>query len=241
MSHTRIEMVPAPDGSGEFALTVVAPEGGSGPGVLLLQEIFGVGEFLFAKAEDLAAAGYVVGCPDVFWRIEPGFAVAHDEAGMGAAFAAMGRYADEVDEPTKVADLVAAFDALGAAPEVGGRAVAVMGYCLGGRLAYELAMAADPVACVSYYGSGIHERLDGADAITCPVLFQYGGDDPFIPVEQIEAVTAAFDGQDHVTVVVEADAGHAFENLYAGAFANEEAAARSWPRTLEFLSAHLRP
>ena len=56
-----------------------------------------------------------------------------------------------------------------------------MGYCLGGRLAYELASAGEPDACVSYYGSGIASLLDLADDITCPILFHFGGNDPFIP------------------------------------------------------------
>jgi carboxymethylenebutenolidase len=152
----------------------------------------------------------------------------------------MTRWSEEVPEEQRVADLLAALDHLRGLPEVGGGKVAVMGYCLGGRLAYELAAAGSPDACVSYYGSGIGERLaDTASAITCPVIFHYGDSDPFIPNEEADAVEAAFAGRDDVTVHRHAGAGHAFENFEAPMFWNEAAAARSWELTTEFLAEHL--
>jgi len=235
VTSTRTEQVAAPDGSGEFDVTIVAPSGGTGPGVLLLQEIFGVGEFVLAKAEALALEGYVVSCPDVFWRLERGFAVPHDETGLGAAFDRVTRWSELVDDETKAADLGAALAHLRSLPEVAGQKAAAMGYCLGGRLAYENDVAGDPDAIVSYYGSGIADRLGDADRVTCPALFHFGSADAFIPNDQVDAIVAAFDGRDDVTIVVQDGAGHAFENLYAPAFANEAAAARSWPVTLEFL------
>lgn len=235
MTSTRTEQVAAPDGSGEFDVTIVVPDSGTGPGVLLLQEIFGVGEFVIAKADALAAEGFVVSCPDVFWRLERGFAVPHDETGLGDAFDRVTRWSELVDDATKAADLLAALAHLRSLPEVEGRKAAAMGYCLGGRLAYEIAVAGDPDAIVSYYGSGIADRLTDAERVTCPTLFHFGSDDAFIPNEQVDAIGSAFAGRDDVTVVVQEGAGHAFENLYAPAFANEAAAARSWPLTLDFL------
>ncbi len=176
----RTETVTARDGQTSDAW-VWLPASGSGPGILLLQEIFGVSSFLRAKASDLADLGYVVACPDVFWRTERHVDHDHDDAGLQAAFASMSRWAAEVPEATTRDDLLAALDHLRALPEVDGK-VAVMGYCLGGRLAYELAAAGDPDACVAYYGSGIGGRLDDtAESVTCPTIFHYGGADPFIP------------------------------------------------------------
>src|SRR3954469_10914210 len=103
------------DDGGSFAATVVVPDAGSGPGVVLFQEIFGVNDFLKAKADDLAALGYVVLCPDVFWRVEPGIALPHDEAALQTAFGYMSRYL-EVDDDTKLNDLGAALDHLRALP-----------------------------------------------------------------------------------------------------------------------------
>jgi carboxymethylenebutenolidase len=228
----RIEQVTVADGS--FAMHLVAPSMPErGPGILLLQEIFGVNDFLLGKATDLAALGYTVGCPDVFWRVEPGIALPHDEESLGRAFRYMERFA-EIDMAVSVADLLAALDHLAGVSEVEGR-VGVMGYCLGGRLAYEVAVAGEPATCVSYYGSGIADRLEDAGRVTCPVLFHFGDADPFIPNDQAEAVAAAFAGRADAQVVVQPGAGHAFENLQAPAFGNAEAAARSWPVTVEFL------
>jgi carboxymethylenebutenolidase len=232
----RIETVSVADGT--FDLHVVTPGAGAGPGILLLQEIFGVNDFLLGKAADLADLGYVVGCPDVFWRVEPGVALPHDEESLGRAFGYMERFG-AIDMSVTAADLLAAFAVVRGLPEVEGP-VAVMGYCLGGRLAYEVAVAGDPAGCVSYYGSGIADRLEDAGRISCPVLFHFGGSDPFIPNDQADAVTAAFADRDDVEVVVQPEAGHAFENLLAPAFGNPEAASRSWPVTVDFLERTLR-
>src|SRR3954453_16436114 len=115
-STTRTETVTASDG-GQFDGHLTVPDSGRGPGILLLQEIFGVGDFLTSKANDLAEEGYVVLCPDVFWRVEPGIALEHDEASLQAAFGYMTRYMTEVPDETKVADLGAALDHLRSLPE----------------------------------------------------------------------------------------------------------------------------
>jgi carboxymethylenebutenolidase len=193
-----------------------------------------VGDFLVARATELAELGYVVLCPDVFWRVEPGVALPHEEAAMGQAFDYMGRFAAIPAEVTS-GDLLAALAHLRSLPEVTGP-VAVMGYCLGGRLAYEVAVAGDPDACVSYYGSGIADELDGAERITCPILFHFGGSDPYLPIEQVEAISAAFSDRPDAEVHVQPEAGHAFENSFAPMFSDPPAAAVSWPITLGFLA-----
>ena len=63
-------------------MEVWVPDAGSGPALLVIQEIFGVGPYIRAVAERLAAAGYVVGAPDVFWRFAPGWEAGHDEEGL---------------------------------------------------------------------------------------------------------------------------------------------------------------
>jgi carboxymethylenebutenolidase len=235
MPTERTETITATDG-GTSDGWLFAPDSGAGPGVLLLQEIFGVGEFIRAKARDLSALGFVVLCPDVFWRTERGVAHAHDEAGLQAAFASMTAWTQAVDERTAAADLLSAFEHLCGLDVVGGRPAGIMGYCLGGRLAYELAVAGSPDACVSYYGSGIGGRLDDAAKVACPVLFQYGGNDPYIPNEEVDAVRAAFAGRADVEVHVHEGAGHAFENVEAPMFHNPEASAASWRLTTDFLA-----
>lgn len=232
----RTERVTAPDG-GTFDARTFLPEQG-GPGILLLQEIYGVGEFLCDNATRLAELGYTVMCPDVFWRVEPNVSLAHDDAGLAQGFDYMGRFAEIPPEVTR-GDLVAALEHLRGLPEVAGP-VAVMGYCLGGRLAFEVAADGSPDACVSYYGSGIASELDLAARVTCPVLFHFGGSDPYIPRDDIEKISAAFGDRPDVDVVVQDGAGHAFENAYAPQFSDPAAAAASWPVTVAFLERHLR-
>ena len=235
-TSTRTETISTDGGAFDAHLTL--PENQRGPGVLLFQEIFGVNDFLKSKAADLAAEGYVVLCPDVFWRVQPNVELPHDEPALQQAFRIMQRYADDVPHDRKVTDLLAALDHLRALPEVSGRKVATMGYCLGGWLAFETAGQAPGKvdACVSYYGSAVAGRLDElADEVTCPILFHFGGSDPFIPQEQVDAVKSAFVDRSDVEVHVYNDAGHAFENFLAPQFSNPEASVTSWERTMGFL------
>ena len=114
--------------------------------------------------------------------------------------------------------------------------VGVLGFCLGGTLAYLVAAAASPDAAVSYYGSGVPGALDQADDITCPLLVHFGGDDPYIPREQIEAAREALASRPGVSFVVHEGAGHAFDNSLAPMFHQPEAAGAAWQHTADFLA-----
>ncbi|MGH3164747.1 MAG: dienelactone hydrolase family protein, partial [Trebonia sp.] len=114
-SHSqRAEQVSTPDGA--FGMTVWVPAAGHGPGVLLLQEIFGVSDYIRAVGEDLAGLGYVAGAPDLFWRIKPGHDAAHDEQGLTESLALGARF----DAERGVDDAAAAFASLAGLPEVRG-------------------------------------------------------------------------------------------------------------------------
>src|ERR1700745_3689490 len=108
----RVESVPTPDGS--FDLTVWVPDGGSGPGLLLIQEIYGVSEYIRAVAEDLAGLGYVVAAPDLFWRLERGYQAAHDDAGLAASLEISSSFSVEKG----IEDAAAAYAHLGGLREV---------------------------------------------------------------------------------------------------------------------------
>ena len=105
---SRIESVPTADGS--FGLQVWLPESGTGPGLLLIQEIFGISDYIQAVAEDLAGLGYVVGAPDLFWRLEPGFVADHDQDGLTRSLEISSRF----DAEQGVADAAVALDHLAA-------------------------------------------------------------------------------------------------------------------------------
>lgn len=224
----RTDDVTAHDG-GTFHALVVLPEAGTGPGVLLLHEIMGIGDYIEVVAERLADLGYVVVVPDLFWRIDPDHPLPSDEEGLGQALERVGGL--DVEEAVRDAD--AALAHLSELDEVTGSA-GVLGFCLGGTLAFGVAIRSEPDALVSYYGSGVADALDGARAIDCAALFHFGGADPYIPVEQAEAVQAAFADRADVAVHLYDGAGHAFDNP-AGIFHHPASAETAWGRTVDFL------
>jgi carboxymethylenebutenolidase len=229
----RTEPVTVDDGT--FDLITWLPDSGSGPGVLLLQEIFGVGAYLRSVATRLRDLGFVVGAPDLYWRDQRGFAADHDEAGMGESFALV-----VGSDPDKMrADCVASLHALAALPEVQG-VPGVLGFCLGGTLAWGVAVDADPAWAVSYYGSGVPDLIDLAPQVTCPVLMHFGDRDDFLPLEGVRRVEGAAEDLELVTVRIH-DAGHAFDNHEAPGFHDADASAAAWAETVAFLRAHAGP
>src|SRR4051794_5795186 len=222
-----------PDGA-SMGAHVVLPEGGSGPGVLVLMEIFGVGPYIRRACERLAELGYVAMAPDLYRRLSPGLEIGHDEAGVARALETV----QKLDGEGAVEDAAVALDALRGLPEVGAR-VGAVGFCLGGRLAFGLAAAADPDAVVCYYGSGIADSLDAADSISCPALFHFGGEDQFIPRSDAEKVAAVVETRPDWEIAIQEDGGHAFDNHEAPMFHRPEAAARAWELTRDFLARSL--
>lgn len=214
---------------------VTLPQTGQGPGIVVLMEIYGVGSYIRAATERLAALGYVALAPDLYRRIEPGLEIEHDEAGLQRAMQA----AQRLDGDGAVQDSIIALGALRELPEVSGHGCGVLGFCLGGRLAYGVAVDADPAVAVCYYGSGIAESLQQADQIDCPVLFHFGGEDPYIPQDAAQRVAAVAAGRPEWECHIQPDAGHAFDNHEAPMFSRPPAAARAWEITQRFLAAHL--
>jgi len=231
MAATRTDTVTVADGS--FDLPVWLPASGSGPGLVLFQEIFGVGPYIRAVGDRLAGLGYVVGAPDLFWRIERNWESAHDEAGLQASMGMIQKF----DFGTGVADAVAAFEAVRSLPEVKG-GTGVIGFCLGGTFAWLTAAATQPDVAISYYGSGVAGALDQADAVSCPVIFHFGDSDPYLPNDQVDAIRARVGDRETVEIHVQ-PAGHAFDNHESAMFWNEAAAAAAWERTVAFLQRYL--
>lgn len=229
---TRTDQLTAHDG-GTFDGHVWLPDAGSGPGLLLLQEIFGVGPYVRSVAERLAGQGYVVLAPDVFWRVQRNWQADHDEKGLTESIGLMGKF----DFVQGVDDCVAAFEHLDEMSEVT-RGTGVIGFCMGGLLTYHVAAATEPQVAVSYYGSNIASSLDLSGKITCPIIFHFGERDAYIPIEQVDQIRVAFANRDDASVHVH-DAGHAFDNHEAPMFFDPEAAKAAWAITSEFLSTHL--
>jgi carboxymethylenebutenolidase len=228
MPETRVVTVPTHDG-GTMSARLTLPARGNGPGVLVIHEIFGVNDYLQAVLDRLAGLGYVALCADLFWRIDPDHDIAQDEAGLGQAMERMGSF--DLADATRDCDAALGF--LSRRSEVTGE-VAVLGFCLGGTLAFATAISSEPDAVVSYYGSGVADLLADAGEIHCPVLFHFGSDDAFIPAEAVDRVEAAFADRDDVELRRYA-AGHAFDNSFSDLFHEPRAAEEAWGVTADFL------
>lgn len=227
---SQIETITMADG-GTMDAYVAVPESGRGPGMLVLMEIFGVGDYIREATDRLAKLGYVAIAPDLYRRIRPKAEFGEGDQALQEAFAT----SQQLDHEGAIADAIVALDALRARPDVEAGA-GVIGFCLGGTLAFGVACAAEPNALVAYYGSGIPELLDDADQISCPALFQFGAQDPYIPRQQAERVCAVAAGRDGWECHIDADGGHAFDNWDNPMFHQPEPAARAWKLTRTFLA-----
>lgn len=230
---TRVETVTTADGT--FHAHLALPSHTPAPAVVLVHEVFSVNDYIKGVAGRLARLGYVVIAPDLFWRIDPDHPLGHDDAGIGEAFERVAG----LDIDLAVSDLVTTLDHVASLPEVIGPA-AILGFCLGGTLALAAGIAAGPAAVVSYYGSGVGDLLGGAADLSCPALFVFGGNDPFIDTELPGRVTEAFVSRDDVEVHLFEDSGHAFDNFDAPMFHDPVAAIEAWGITAVFLDRHLR-
>lgn len=226
--------VKAADG-GTFKAYVTKPESGSGPGLLLCQEIFGINQYMKDVAESYAEEGYVVICPDLFWRMEPNVELGYGEADFQKAFG----FYQKFDIPKAVDDMKATVAALRALPAVQGK-VGALGFCLGGKLAY-LAAAECGVDCaVSYYGVGIETMLDKAPKLTVPMVLHFAGEDKFVPPEAIEKVRAAFAGKPQIEIYVYPGVDHAFDTAGRHSY-NKPASMMAKSRTIALLRKVMGP
>jgi len=234
--------IKAKDG-GKFQGYLAMPNSGKGPGLMILQEIFGVNEAMRATADYFAEEGYVVLVPDMFWRLEPRVELDYNETDRGKAFG----YYEKFDFAKAVEDMTAAVDHLKSMAEVKGQGksgatqVGALGYCLGGALAYQAAAHAGVDCAAAYYGVAIEKQLDVADKITCPVMFHFGGADDHVPMEAVEQVKAKFDGRDEILVNVYEGAPHAFANRFRSDTYNKSAAGMAHSRTIAMLRGVMGP
>lgn len=215
---------------GTYGCYLSLPPTGKGPGILLLQEVFGVNRHIRHVADQYAAAGFVVMTPDIFWRQAPRVELGYEGADRDRGIALM----KGCNVPELIQDLVPAVAALRALPDCSGK-VATIGYCFGGRLAYLLAAENAVDASVPYYGGGIQDLLATAPNVKCPMMFQYGELDKGIPMEAVDKVAKAFAGRKNVTVNVYKNADHGF-NCWDRPMYHKYSSVLALGRTLQFLS-----
>ncbi|CAG2154274.1 dienelactone hydrolase family protein [Cupriavidus plantarum] len=233
-TNSRWIRVETNDGSFDAYLSLPpAGKQAGGPGIVLIQEIFGVNEHIRSVADQYASDGYVVLAPDIFWRQSPRVELGYAGADMEQAFAL--RKATDVD--AAVSDIAATVRALRA--ELGGQGkVAAVGYCFGGLLSYLSAARGLVDAAVPYYGGGIHANLREAPRLNVPAQFHFGALDAHITLDQVADIRAAVEGKADTEVFVYEKADHGF-NCWARGSYHQPSAALAHGRALAFLSEHL--
>lgn len=211
----------------KFSAYEAKPGGKYRGGLLVIPEIFGVNAHIRNVADGYAAEGYHVLAPCLFDRVERDYDRGYTPADREDGIAIM----RQLKPPEMLADINAAVERLAPEGKVG-----LVGYCLGGSLAWlSAALVSGLAASVGYYGGTIAANLDKRPKI--PVMLHFGDDDQGIPVSDVEKVKASVD-QKQVQVFRYAGAPHAFNR--AGTESYRDASAKlARERTLGFLKEHI--
>jgi carboxymethylenebutenolidase len=219
--------IPSLDGSTQIPAYVVEPEATPRGAIIVIQEIFGVNQGIMAKAGDWAAQGYLAIAPDVFWRQQPGVELDPDVPEQFQQGVALMMKHDFTAGLEDVKAVIAWARAQGAAK------VGLVGFCMGGRIAFMSATGTDLDAAVGYYGVGIDQMLGQADAIAGQVLLHIPTADHFVPAEAQQAIHAGLDGNPHVTLFDYEGLDHGFADTF-GARRDEAGAKLADERTRGF-------
>jgi len=225
--------IKGPDGT--FSGYLATPDTGKGPGIVVIQEIFGVNQVMRDICDQLAHEGFVALCPDLFWRLEPGIQITDKtEEEWAKAFELFGKF----DVDAGIIDVDATIEHL-RQMEVCNNKVGAVGYCLGGLLAYLTAARTDADASVGFYGVNIQEKLDESEQIKKPLMLHVAEKDEFVPAEAQAAIKEGLTGNDNITIHSYAGRDHAFARE-GGAHFHKDDADLANGRTLAFFRQHLK-
>ncbi len=217
---------------GEFMGYLSTPNSGKGPGVVVIQEIFGVNDVMRGITDGFAEAGYMALCPDLFWRQEPGIQITDKtEAEWARAFELFNGF----DLDKGVADLDATIEHLRTLDGCTGK-VGSVGFCLGGRLAFLTATRTKVNAAVSYYGVMLDQHVN--EDLKAPAVLHIATEDEFVPAAQQKAVHDVLDGNPKATLYDYKGNDHAFARV-GGKHYDQAAAGLARTRTLDFFRAHI--
>jgi carboxymethylenebutenolidase len=231
---TNTTTIPTLAGDGDFTAYRATPASTPKAAIIVIQEIFGVNAGIRRKCDTLAEAGYLAIAPDLFWRLEPGIELDPDiKPEFDRALELMGQF----DQDKGIADIEASIRAARAELGDGGK-VGVVGYCLGGRLAFMTAARTDVDASVGYYGVGIDGLLGEKIAIAHPVLLHVPEEDHFVDKDAQAAMHAGLDDHPKVTIYDYAGEDHGFATEF-GERRSDASAKLADERTAEFFAEHL--
>ncbi|HEX7711641.1 MAG TPA: dienelactone hydrolase family protein [Sphingomonadaceae bacterium] len=225
--------IPALDGEGAVPAYCARAQAGPRAAIVVIPEIFGVNEGIKAKCDAWADLGYLALAPDIFWRFAPGVELDPDvEAEFNQAIANMQQFS--ADDGVK--DIEACIKFIRGEQHVA--KVGVVGFCLGGRLAYMAAARTDADASVGYYGVMIDQMLGEAHAIARPLLLHVPTADHFVGPDAQKAMHEALDPHPRVTLYDYPGLDHGFA-ASSGSRRNEEGARLADRRTEEFFAENL--
>jgi carboxymethylenebutenolidase len=231
MGTIRIDTL---EGDSGFDAYVPEPDGAPRAAIVVIQEIFGVNEGIRRKCDHWAGQGYLALAPDLFWRLQPGVELDPDVPDQfEQALDLMGRFDQDQGVSDIEATIRAARGRLGQAGKVG-----VVGYCLGGRLAYMAAARTDADASVGYYAVALPDILHEKNAIARPLMLHIAGADHFVDAAAQREMHEALDDHPKVTLHDYPGEDHGFA-AEMGKRRSEEAARLADGRTVEFFARHL--
>lgn len=230
MTNTEI---PTLDGDGLIPAYVARPEGTPRGAIIVQQEIFGVDPDIRRKADSWAAKGYLAVAPDSFWRQKPGIELSpYVEAEMQQALDHMMAH----DFDLGMRDLEAVIHWI--RREEGVPKVGLVGFCMGGKIAYMVAARTDIDASVGYYGVMIDQMLDEKHAIARPLMLHIPTADHFVDAAAQKAIHDGLDDHPRVTLWDYEGLDHGFA-AEIGARRDEAGAELADQRTAQFFAEHI--
>jgi len=218
------------NGDGAYAFVAEPDDDTRHPGMVLIQEWWGIEPHIRDLAQKLAADGFVVAVPDLFHGkivTEP------NEAEKMVMM-----IAGNIDKAAK--EIIGALETVKAMPNVEPKKFGLMGFCVGGFMTYVVASRyPDLGAVVPFYGAGYDPTPEDVAKVNAPVLAIYGSRDESVSKEQRQKIERMYKAAGKDFTVKVFDAGHAFINLSHGD-GNEKAAAEAWPLVVNFLKEKLK-
>ena len=212
---------------------LVRPPGGSGPGVVVVQEWWGLDPSIKQTADRIGAAGFVALVPDLF----------HGEIAEHTEMDKAARLLAELPPDRAARDMSGAVDFLAGHDSVTGAGIGVVGFCMGGMLAWLLAaQRPDKVkAVLAFYGYPQGDNEPDWSGLQAAVRGHMAENDDFFGPDGARALESKLQGMGKdVELTVHPGTGHAFMGPHnALGTLNEELAEQIWPEALAFLHEQL--
>ena len=195
-----------PTDTGSFCTYIARPDRREAPAVVVLHEAFGVNADMRQTCDELAAQGCIALCPDLYWRLKPGVDLdVTTNAGWEEAQALYHAF----DRDAAVGDIAATVRAAAGLQGATGK-VGLLGFCLGGLMAFLATARSSVDVAVAYHGAETETYLDEAPGISAPFLMHLAEEDEFIPKEGQARIKAALAGRPNIEIHSYPGCAHAF-------------------------------